>query len=96
MIRIYRGMGGEAGEFVVQTTCLDTDSFIGELAEALTQAIQGIGADADIAALGILQSAMPIAYKLSGYKSETVVEQRTLLCGRVSPSSSDLICTSGR
>jgi hypothetical protein len=94
MIRIYSDLKG-SGEFVVQTTCLDTDSFISELAEAMDTAIRKSD-DNGISALGILKNAMPIAFKLSGYKADTVQEQRTLVCGTVSPNSCEVIASAGR
>jgi hypothetical protein len=94
MVRIFQDK--QSSEFVVQTTCLDADAFIGDLAEALAAVLQKNGDDAPLVALGVLQSAMPIAYKLSGYKADNVTEQRTLLCGRASPNKSDLLVTVGR
>lgn len=94
MVRIFRDKN--SGEYVVQTTCLDVDSFIADLSEALPQALGSVKDDSALAALGIMQNAMPIAYKLSGYKADEVVEQRTLVCGRATPASSDLVVSAGR
>lgn len=94
MVRIFQDK--QTGEFVVQTTCLDPDAFIADLSEALAEVVKKSNGDAAIAALGVLQNAMPIAYKLSGYKAETVVEQRTLVCGKAMPTSSDIVATAGR
>ena len=95
MVRIFRDK--TTGDFVVQTTCLTPDVFLSELAEVLAVTLVASKKDgADLVALGILQNAMPIAYKLSGYKADEVSEQRTLVCGRASPASSDLIATAGR
>lgn len=97
MVRIYKD---KSGEYLVQTTCLDVDSFVSDLAEAFGKSLaemepgeSGIG---ELAALGILTNAMPIAFKLAGYKADTVVEQRTLVCGRASPSNADLLVSVGR
>lgn len=96
MVRIFKGTGqGDAGDYVVQTTCLDMDSFMADLSEALAEAMKKSD-DSEFIALGILQSAMPIAFKLSGYKADTVSEQRTLVCGRALPAASDLLATAGR
>ena len=92
MVRIFQDK--QSGEFVVQTTCLDSDAFISDLSEALAGAFKENG-DA-VSVLGILSNAMPIAYKLSGYKADNVSEQRTLVCGSASPQSSDLVATAGR
>lgn len=94
MLRIYADTKG-TGDFVIQTTCLDVDSFISELAEALDEAVKKSN-DGGVSALGILKNAMPIAYKLSGYKAENVQEQRTLVCGTVSPNSCEVIASAGR
>lgn len=91
MVRIFKD---KSGEFLVQTTCLDVDSFVSDLAEALTSAIEK--GDGGIAAHGIMTNALPIAFKLAGYKAETVNEQRTLVCGRASPSDSDVVASAGR
>ena len=94
MVRIFADDKG-SGDFVVQTTCLDVDAFIGELAEAL-QAATEEARDGGVTAMGILKNAMPIAFKLSGYKADTVSEQRTLVCGTVSPSACSLVSSAGR
>lgn len=93
MVRIYKD---KSGEFLIQTTCLDVDAFVADLAEALSDTLKDANGEADFAALGILTNAMPIAFKLAGYKAETVSEQRTLVCGRASPSDSDCVATAGR
>ena len=90
MIQIFKD---KTGEYLVQTTCLTTETFIGELAEAISVCA---AEDAGLAALGILTNAMPIAFKLSGYKADQVREQRTLVCGNASPSDQDLISTVGK
>ena len=95
MVRIFCDKTG-SGEFVIQTTCLDCDTFTNELAEALAAALASAGEGADLAALGILKNAMPIAFKLSGYKAETVAEQRTLVCGIVSPANCEVMASAGR
>lgn len=93
MVRIFKDA---AGEFMVQTTCLDADTFMSDFAEALHAALASNPDGADLTILGTLQQAMPIAFKLSGYKAESVSEQRTLVCGRASPRDSDVIASAGR
>jgi hypothetical protein len=88
MVRIFRNSGkGGNGEFVVQSNCLDAQTYLVELAEALAGALRAdsIKGEEDYAALGILQNAVPIMFKLCGYKADEVREQRTLVCGTVSP-----------
>lgn len=94
MVRIFADTMG-TGDFVIQTTCLDPETFIAELAEAMDVAIKKVD-DGGVSALGILKNAMPIAYKLSGYKAETVQEQRTLVCGNISPSACEVVSSAGR
>jgi hypothetical protein len=94
MVRIFADTLG-TGDFVIQTTCLDADTFISELAEAMDIAIKKSD-DGGVSALGILKNAMPIAYKLSGYKAESVQEQRTLVCGNISPTACEVVSSAGR
>lgn len=94
MVRIFSDVNG-TGDFVIQTTAIDADTFITELAEAMDIALKKSN-DGGLSALGILKNAMPIAYKLSGYKAETVQEQRTLVCGNISPTSCEVISSAGR
>lgn len=94
MVRIFSDVQG-TGDFVIQTTCLDVDSFLSEFAEAFDAAVVKAN-DGGITAMGILKNAMPIAYKLSGYKAENVQEQRTLVCGTVSPNSCEVVSSAGR
>lgn len=95
MVRIFSDK--HSGDFVVQTTALDVDTFIAELSEALNAALYAQGSDdGGITSMGILKNAMPIAFKLSGYKAENVVEQRTLVCGNVSPNACEVVASAGR
>lgn len=92
MIQIFKGKDS----FCVRTTCIDTDSFISDLSEAIAIVSKETNGDGGLAVMGILTQAMPIAFKLSGYKAETVQEQRTLVCGIIAPHESDLIATCGK
>lgn len=92
MVRILKDAA--SGDYVVQTTCLELDSFVSELAEALAQAVGK--EDGEMAALGVLSNAMPIAFKLAGYKAENVSEQRTLVCGNISPNACEVVASSGK
>ena len=94
MVRIFSDVNGN-GDFVVQTTCLDADTFLSEFAEAFDAAVVKAN-DGGITAMGVLRNAMPIAYKLSGYKAENVQEQRTLVCGNISPTSCEVVASAGR
>lgn len=92
MVRIFKD--NKTGDYIIQTTCLMPDDFVSELSEALTKSIDGDESGAVV--LGILTNALPIAYKLSGYKADTVSEQRTLVCGNMSPDSCEVIATAGK
>lgn len=94
MVRIFFDKKG--GEYCIQTTCLNAEDFTAELAEAFAEALKDAGDGADLAAFGILRNAMPIAFKLSGYKADTVSEQRTLVCGTVSPHNCEVISSAGK
>ncbi len=94
MVRIFSDKNG-SGEFVIQTTATDTDTFVSELAEAMSAAISA-AQDDGLTAMGIMKNAMPIAFKLSGYKADSVAEQRTLVCGVVSPASCEVVASAGR
>lgn len=94
MVRIFSDING-SGEFVIQTTAIDTETFIAELSEALAKATSKVDDDG-LTCMGILKNAMPIAFKLSGYKADTVSEQRTLVCGIVSPNSCEVVASAGR
>jgi len=94
MVRIFADKAG-SGEFIVQTTAVDVDTFISELAEAFSAAMTNTE-DSEIASFGILKNAMPIAFKLAGYKAEAVSEQRTLVCGFISPETCEVLASAGR
>jgi len=94
MVRIFVDKKG-SGDIVVQTTALDTDQYLSELAEAMHHAVMQANDDG-FTALQIMKVAMPIAFKLSGYKADLVAEQRTLVCGYVSPENCDVLTTTGR
>ena len=94
MVEIFSDKNG-SGEFVIQTTAVDTDTFISELAEAMHLVVSKAN-DGGLACMGIMKNAMPIAYKLSGYKADSVYERRTLLCGVVSPLARMVVASAGR
>lgn len=94
MVRIFSDTNG-SGDFVIQTTCLDAETFLSEFSEAFNDAVVKAN-DGGLTAMGILKNAMPIAYKLSGYKADNVQEQRTLVCGTISPNSCEVVASAGR
>ena len=95
MVRIFSDKNG-SGEFGIQTTATDTATFVCELADAMHRAIAASDDDGGLAMMGIMKNAIPIAFKLSGYKAETVSEQRTLVCGAISPNSCEVVSSAGR
>lgn len=95
MVRIFSDKNG-SGEYVIQTTATDADTFVCELAEAMHKAVSAAEDDGGLAMMGIMKNAMPIAFKLSGYKADTVSEQRTLVCGAISPNSCEVVSSAGR
>lgn len=92
-VRIYEDT--KTGEVVVWTSCLDTPTFILELASALAECEKTAG-DRELRLSQALTRAMPIAFKLSGYKADEVSEQRTLSCGSVSPEYCSVVGRGGR
>jgi hypothetical protein len=72
------------------------EAFTADLAEALAAVLKEANGDAALSALGVLNNAMPIAFKLAGYKAETVYETRTLMCGTALPHKSDMLATAGK
>jgi hypothetical protein len=92
-VRIFKDKN--TGDFAVQTTCLNAEAFIVELSDALSQ-IMKRESDPALASYGVLKTAAPIMFKLSGYKADEVSEQRTLLCGVIYPDASDMIASAGK
>lgn len=93
MIRLFKD--SKRGGYMVQTTCLTADDFIADLADAIASLSNNSALDA-VDLLGVLSQAMPIAFKLSGYKADAVSEQRTLICGYITPSDSTLVAAVGK
>ena len=93
MVRLFRDGSG----YMVQTTCLEIADYLPQLGEAIAEMSGTIKDEVDraIATQGILEKAMPIAFRLAGYKADAVNEQRTLVCGYVSPQESKVIATAG-
>jgi hypothetical protein len=87
MIEVYANT--ERTEFLLTTSCTQTDDFLVELATVLAKLPKDEGV-----MLGVMQAAMPIAYKLSGYRAESVREVRSLSCGHVTPGANSVIATS--
>ena len=81
-------------EIVVQTSCLNVEEFMGDFAGALNN-LQKDG-DPEFLYYRIIQKAMPIAFKLAGYKADEVREQRTLVSGNVSPEHCKVIGLGGK
>jgi len=93
MVKIFEDE--KSGEVIVWTSCLTVPDFLTELAPAMGEAMKRKG-DADLRINQVLQRAMPIAFKLSGYKADEVRESRTLTCGNVSPDGCNVIGKGGK
>lgn len=88
------GAGGELG---ILTTAHDLDAFITGLATATAKYVfthrdtnqQQI--ERDLA--WIYRNAFPIAFKLSGYKADQVIERHLLMCGSNAPAADDIVAS---
>lgn len=92
MVKIFEDQ--KSGETIVWTSCLTTGDFLVDLSAAMADATKA--GDRDVRIHSILSRAMPIAFKLSGYKADEVNEARTLTCGTVSPDGCAVIGRGGR
>lgn len=92
-VKIYEDQ--KSGETIVWTSCLTAGDFLVDLSAAMAEATKAAG-DTDIRIHSVLSRAMPIAFKLSGYKADDVNEARTLTCGIVSPDGCTVIGRGGR
>jgi hypothetical protein len=91
MVKIFEDE--KTGEIVVWTSCLSVEEFLTDLAPAMA----GLnGGDRELRLNLTLRKALPIAFKLAGYKADEVNEQRTLYCGVVSPEHCTVISKGGR
>lgn len=79
---------------VVTSDAADLRAFISELADAILDAVTKLEGDEEFTVNGILANAIPIAFKLNGYKADTVHEIKTLTSGFSSPSECDKIAQS--
>jgi hypothetical protein len=94
MINIYkdRSKGGN-GEMIIETDCLKVEQLISELASAMVTlaSSEAFRDDLDFTFAAILNNAFPLAFKIAGYKAETVREQRVLIAGSSLPHATDRI-----
>lgn len=93
-VELYRVRGpGSNGEIGVLTTSHEVDEFVSGLASACAAYLKDNHGDSEHALRWILRNAMPIAFKLSGYKADQVVERHVLMCGTGEPSSDDIVAS---
>lgn len=93
-VEIYRVRApGSNGEIGVLTTTHDVDEFVSGLAIATAKHLKDNPGDVESAMRWIFKNAMPIAFKLAGYKAEQVVERHVLMCGSGAPSADDIIAS---
>jgi len=84
----------KSSEIVVQSTAITVEDFMMDFAGALNNLIKA--KDPEFQCYQVLQKAMPIAFKLAGYKADEVREQRSLVCGNVSPEHCKVIGHGGK
>lgn len=88
-VTIYRDKENRFGgrdAWSISTTAANLDQFVQALSVAMSNSIQKSGGAPADELQAILQAALPIAFKLSGYKADAVRELRTLISGATSPS----------
>jgi hypothetical protein len=93
MIRIYKSQNN--GEFIIQTDATEMSFFMQELSSAILQCLDKMSGDEDHTLTSILSNAFPIAFKLQGYKAETVHVRQVLTSGYALPDESQLIADIG-
>ena len=92
MLKVYKNEGkGGNGEFVIVTDASNLDSFRTDLATALVAALDKFEGDDFFTANGILVNAIPIMFKLAGYKADEVHEVKHITCGHSQPAECSLI-----
>lgn len=92
MVKVFEDP--KSHDIVVWTSALSVEDFLLELAGAMDMASKN--GDREMKIGQILQNAMPIAFKLAGYKADSVNESRTLSCGNVSVEHCEVIGRGGK
>lgn len=93
MVKLYQSDNN--GEWIVVTDATVLDHFRQNLAAAILEALQKREGDEEFTLEGILAGAFEIAFKIRGYKTDLVHEQRVLTCGHSAPDDCALIASSG-
>lgn len=82
MLKIYTCSSN--AELGIMTDTSDLTSFTSQLADAIALLVRNdeqFSSEPDFVLRWVLENAFPIAFKLSGYKAESVREKRILCCG---------------
>lgn len=102
MVRIFFS-NNPGSDYVIWTDVGDNmDVFIGQLAIAVADAIKNLPVDDELPSRtavfleSVLARALPIAFKIAGYKAEAVGEYRVLINGPAGWSDSRLAGQGGR
>lgn len=94
-VSIYRSTASGTNDVVVQTNAQTLELFMPALAEAITIALKEIAPeDTPHFLKAVVHNSLPLAFKIAGYKNESVVESRLLTCGHAAPEASELIAHS--
>lgn len=93
MIRVYKSQNN--GEFIIQTDAIEVIYFVQDLSDAILRCLEQMQGDEEHTLHSILSNAFPIAFKLQGYKAETVHVRQVLTSGYASPDESQLIADIG-
>ena len=91
MVKIYRSENN--GEMVITTNVKDIDRFLSDLTPAIIDALDSQKDDEEHALHSILDNAFQLGFKLSGYKTDRVNEERLLSAGYAPPNECELIAS---
>lgn len=90
-VELFKSTKAGALQVMVQTNASSMDIFTPALAKALSEAIHNDPTDVDEMIRAVLAAAFPLAIRISGYKVESVKEQRILVSGHVTPDEADMV-----
>ena len=90
-VELFKSTKAGALQVMVQTNASSMDVFTPALAKALSEAIHNDPSDVDEMIRAVLATAFPLAFRIAGYKVDSVKEERILVSGHVTPDESDLI-----
>lgn len=92
MIKLYKNRGqGENGEVIISTDAKDLREFESQFSRALSDYIKLNPGDIEHDLSHILPHSFQLAFKLEGYKTGKVHEQRLLIAGHSKPRDESLV-----